>query len=70
MVPSRDTTSRLYNKPKILAFQDPRITEAWSHQDLRVSEDLTAKNSDTPRISGSQGPEITGLQRKPDSEKF
>jgi hypothetical protein len=37
-------------------------------QGLRGS--LTAKNSDTPRISASQDPRITGSQRKLDSKKF
>jgi hypothetical protein len=31
---------------------------------------LTAKTSDTPRISGSQDPGITESQRKLDSEEF
>jgi hypothetical protein len=67
-VPRGDTTSRCFNTPRILEFQDPRIPEAWSHQDLRGS--LTAKNSDTLRISGSQDPRITGSQRNLDSEEF
>jgi hypothetical protein len=37
-------------------------------QGLRGS--LTAKTSDTPRISGSQDPGITESQRKLDSEEF
>ena len=39
MIPRGDTTSRCCNRPRILGFQDPRITGAWSHQDLRVSEE-------------------------------
>jgi hypothetical protein len=31
---------------------------------------LNSKNSDTPRISGSQDPGITGSERKLDSEEF
>ena len=39
MVPRGVTTSRCCNTPRILGFQDPRIPGAWSHQDLRVTEE-------------------------------
>jgi hypothetical protein len=51
--------------PKIFGSQDSRIPGS---QGLRGS--LTAKNSDIPRISGSQDPGITGSKRKLDSEVF
>jgi hypothetical protein len=51
-VPTGETTSRHYNTPRILGFQEPRTPGS---QGLRRS--LTAKNSDTPRISGLQDPE-------------
>jgi hypothetical protein len=70
MVLRGDNNSRPCNTPRILGFQDPRITGTWSHQDLRISEEAgLQKNSDTPRISGSQEPGITGSQRKLDSEE-
>ena len=47
--------------------QDPRSLVTPGSQGLRGS--LTAKNSDTPRISGSQEPTIKGSQRKLDSEE-
>jgi hypothetical protein len=53
---------------RVLGFQDPRSLVTPGTQGLRGS--LTAKNSDTPRISGSQDPRITGSQRKLDSEVF
>jgi hypothetical protein len=36
--PRGDTTSRCYSMPRILGFQDTRITGACSQQDVRVSE--------------------------------
>jgi hypothetical protein len=52
----RDTTCRQCNTPRILGFQDPRITGAWSHQDLRVSEE-----SWLPRIWHIQNLRFTGV---------
>jgi hypothetical protein len=46
--------------PRILGFQDPRITVAWSHKDIRVSEKaglpktLTYPESQVHRIPESQ----------------
>jgi hypothetical protein len=53
---------------RIPRSQDPRILVTPGSQGLRGG--LTAKNSDTPRISGSQDPRITGSQRKLDFEEF
>lgn len=59
-VPRGGTTSRHFNTPRILGFQDPRNPGAWSHQDLRVSEEawlprtLTHPESQDPRIPESQ----------------
>jgi hypothetical protein len=63
-----DITSRRCNMPRILGFQDNRSLVKPGSQGLRGS--LTAKNSDTPRISGSQEPGITGSQTKLDSEEL
>jgi hypothetical protein len=52
--------------PRILGSQDDRSLFTPGSQGLRGN--LTAKNSDTPKISGSQEPRITGSQRKLDSE--
>jgi hypothetical protein len=38
-VPRGDATSRCCNIPRILGFQYTRIPGAWSHEDLRVSEE-------------------------------
>jgi hypothetical protein len=62
------TTSRCCNMSWILGFQDPRSLDIPGSQGLRGS--LTAKDPDTPRISGSQDSRITGSQRKLDSEEF
>ena len=50
---------------RIAGFQDPRSLVTPGSQGLRGS--LTAKNSDTLRISGSQDPGITVSQNKMDS---
>ena len=47
-------------------YSDPRILVTPGAQDHGGS--LTAKNSDTNRISGSENHGITGSQRKLDSE--
>jgi hypothetical protein len=52
---------------RIPGSQDNRSLVTPGTQGLR--ESLTVKNSDTPRISGSQEPGITGSQRKLDSEE-
>ena len=52
--------------------QDNRISgyPKVGHTSISGSQrNLTAKNSDTPRISGSQEPTIKGSQRKLDSEE-
>ena len=53
---------------RIPGFQNPRSLFTPGSQDLRGS--LNAKNSDTPRISGSEDPRITGSQRDLVSEAF
>jgi hypothetical protein len=53
-VPRGGTKSRHSNKPRILQSQDPRSLVTPGFQGLRGN--LTAKNSDTPKISGSQDP--------------
>jgi hypothetical protein len=83
--PRGDTTSRHCNMPWILGFQDPRITGAWSHQDLRVSEEawlprtLTHPESQVHRIPESQdqkeswtlrSPESTGITRRTGSNNI
>jgi hypothetical protein len=54
--------------PRIVGSQDLRSLVIPGYWGLRGS--LTAKNSDTPKISGSQDPGITRLQRKLDYEEF
>jgi hypothetical protein len=60
MAPRRGSTSRRSNMPRILGSQDPRVPGAWSHQDLRVSEEarlprtLTHSESQDHRIPESQ----------------
>jgi hypothetical protein len=51
----------------IPGYQDTRSLVTPGSQGLRGS--LTAKNSETPRISGSQELKITGSQKKLDSEE-
>jgi hypothetical protein len=53
---------------RIPGSQDPRSLVTPVSKGIRRS--LISKNSDTPRISGSQDPRITGSQRKLDSEEF
>jgi hypothetical protein len=67
MVFRGDTIFRHCNMPRILGFQDNRSLITPGSQGLKGS--LTDKNSDTPRISGSQEPGIIGSQRKLDSEE-
>jgi hypothetical protein len=58
--PQGGTTSRGCNTPRILGFQDTSIPGAWSHQDLRVSEEawlprtLTHPESQHHRIMEAQ----------------
>jgi hypothetical protein len=67
MVPRGNTTFRHCNTPSILGFQDIRSLIRPGSQGLRGN--LITKNYDTPRISGSQDPRITGSQRKLDSKE-
>jgi hypothetical protein len=53
---------------RIPGSQDPRSLITTGSQGLRGI--LTSKNSDTPRISGTQDPRITGSQRKLDFQEF
>lgn len=75
-VPREDTTSRHCNKPRILGFQDPRITGAWSHQDLRVSEEawvprtLTHPESQVHRSPESQDHRGSWTLRSPESTRI
>jgi hypothetical protein len=62
-----DTMSRWSNMRRILGSQHPRNMVTPGSHGVRGS--LTAKNSDTHRISASQDPRITGSQRKWDSQR-
>ena len=66
-VPRGDVTSRFCNMPRILGFWDPRITGAWSHQDLRFSEEAWLKRTLTHPESQVQ--RNSESQRKLDSEE-
>jgi hypothetical protein len=73
LVPRGDTTSRHCNTARILGFQDPRITGAWSHQDIRVSEEallpkiLTYPESEDHRFIESQDHRESWTLRSPES---
>jgi hypothetical protein len=64
-VPKGGNTSRHLTHP---GSQEHMSLVTLGSQGLKGN--LTVKNSDTPRISASQDPKITGSQRKLDSEKF
>ena len=68
-----DTTSRRPNTPRILRFQDLKITGVWSHQDLRASGEawlprtLTNPESQVHRSQESQDYRERWTLRNPES---
>jgi hypothetical protein len=67
------TTSRHSNTPMILGSEDPKIPEAWSNQDLRISGEawlprtLTYPQSQHHRIPESQNHKESWILRSSDS---
>ena len=59
---------RRYNKVRITGSQNRRSLAKSGSQGPRGN--VTPRNSDTPRISGSQDQRITGSQRQLVSEEF
>ena len=67
------STRRCSSTLRITGLQDPRIPGAWSHQELRVSEEawllrtLTHPESQVHRIPESQDPRESWTLRSPES---
>jgi hypothetical protein len=71
MVLKGDTISRHYNKTQDLRTRGSQDNRSWVTISISGTQrSLNAKNSDTPRISGSQELIFKGSQRKLDSEEF